>query len=384
MKTVKRPDLIKRIRKSLKDYKVTALVGPRQVGKTTLAKSIAKIIKAKNIHFFDLEDPTDYALLDNAKLTLEPLTGLIIIDEIQRRPELFKYLRVKADSLDRNSRILILGSSSRDLIENASESLAGRIQYIEVTGFSLAEVNDAEKLFERGSYPLSYTAKTLKDSYSWRKSYTQSYIERDLKALGIDLPAQSLRRFMEMLAGYHGQIFNSSEIGKSMGFSHTTARKYVDILVSTFLIRELKPWNEQIIQRQVKQPKIYFRDSGLLNYFLGIKSHIELVRNPRLGSLWEGFALEETIKLIEADSSDLYFWALHQEGELDLLWRNGVERIGFEFKYGDSPQITLSMKKSLDLLKLDHLYIVYPGNKMAKLDSKVTLLPLAQNIKQLK
>ena len=375
MKTVKRSDLIKRIRKSLKDYKVTALIGPRQVGKTTLAKAIAKLLKIKNVHFFDLEDPTDYTLLENAKLTLEPLSGLIIIDEVQRRPELFKYLRVKADSLDKNSKILILGSSSRDLIENASESLAGRIQYIEVTGFSLAEVNDTEKLFERGSYPLSYTAKTLSDSYSWRKSYTQSYIERDLKALGIDLPAQSLRRFMEMLAGYHGQIFNSSEIGKSMGFSHTTARKYVDILVSTFLIRELKPWNEQIIQRQVKQPKIYFRDAGLLNFFLGVRSHVELLRNPKLGSLWEGFALEETIKLIKADSADLYFWALHQQGELDLFWKNGSKKIGFEFKYADSPRITASMKKSLDLLKLDHLYLIYPGKKMARLDAKVTLLP---------
>lgn len=376
MKTIKRPGLIANIRKSLKDYKVTALVGPRQIGKTTLAKIVSKLLKVKNVHFFDLEDPTDYTLLENAKLTLEPLTGLIIIDEVQRRPELFKYLRVKADSLDRNSRILILGSSSRDLIENASESLAGRIQYIEVAGFSLAEVKDAEKLFERGSYPLSYMAKTLNDSYSWRKSYTQAYIERDLKALGIDLPSQSLRRFMEMLAGYHGQIFNSSEIGKSMGFSHTTARKYVDILVSTFLIRELKPWNERIIQRQVKQPKIYFRDSGLLNYFLGTRSHAELIRNPKLGSLWEGFALEETIKLIQADSADLYFWALHQEGELDLIWKNGIQKIGFEFKYADSPQITASMKKALDLLKLDHLYIIYPGKKMAKLDTKVTLLPL--------
>lgn len=380
MSKIKRPDLLKKIQKSLKNYKVTALVGPRQVGKTTLAKAMVKLIKAKNVHFFDLEDPTDYALLENAKLTLEPLTGLIVIDEIQRRPELFKYLRVKADSMDKQTKILILGSSSRDLIENASESLAGRIQYIEVCGFSLDEAKNVDKLFERGSYPLSFTAKSLNDSYSWRKSYTQSYIERDLKLLGIDLSAQSLRRFMEMLAGYHGQIFNSSEIGKSMGFSHTTARKYTDILISTFLVRELKPWNEQIIQRQVKQPKIYFRDSGLVNYFLGIRSHSELIRNPKIGSLWEGFALEETIKLIEADPADLYFWSLHQQGELDIFWKNGSDRIGFEFKYADNPQISPSMRKALDLLRLDHLYLVYPGTKFTKLGEKITLLPLGKKL----
>lgn len=380
MRNIKRPELMKKIRESLKGHKVTALIGPRQVGKTTLAKNIAKLSKLKPIHFFDLEDPTDYDLLENAKLTLGPLKGLILIDEIQRRPELFKYLRVKADSLTKDTKILILGSSSRDLVEKASESLAGRIHYIEIPGLSIDEVVDKEKLFERGSYPLSFTAKTNQESYSWRKSYTQSYIERDLKALGIDLPAQSLRRFMEMLAGYHGQIFNSSEIGKSMGFSHTTARKYVDILVSSFLIRELRPWSEQIISRQVKQPKIYFRDSGLLNYFLAIKSYSELVRNPRLGSLWEGFALEETIKNINAESADLYFWSLHQNGELDLFWKNGSKRIGFEFKYADSPKVTLSMKKAIELLKLDHLYVVYPGDKRAELDQKITLLPLGGHL----
>lgn len=383
MKLIKRPELTNAIRKSLKTYKVTALIGSRQVGKTTLAKSIAKLLKIKNVHFFDLEDPTDFNLLDNAKLTLEPLSGLIIIDEVQRRPELFKYLRVKADNLDNKSKILILGSSSRDLIENASESLAGRIQYIEIPGLSLSEVSSShsQKLFERGSYPLSYNAQSSKDSYSWRKSYTQSFIERDLKNLGIDLPAQSVRRFMEMLAGYHGQIFNASEIGKSMGFSHTTARKYLDVLISTFLIRELKPWNEQIIQRQVKQPKIYFRDSGLVNYFLGIQSHDELIRNPRLGSLWEGFALEETIKLIQADPADLYFWAIHQQGELDLLWKVGTKKIGFEVKYAEAPNITRSMLKAIDLLKLDHLYIIYPGKKSAKLSDKVTLLSLGEKPK---
>ncbi len=380
MPVVKRTKLFKEIRASLSKNKVTALIGPRQIGKTTLARQLAKSLNAEKVHFFDLEDPTDFDILENAKLALESLEGLIIIDEVQRRPEIFKYLRVKADQMSKKTKILLLGSSSRDLIESSSESLAGRIRYIEVTGFSLDEVPSVKKLFEQGAFPTTYLAKTPIESYRWIRSYSQAYLERDLRGLGIDLPPQSLRRFLEMLAGYHGQIFNSSELGKSLGFSHTTARKYVDILTSTFLIRELKPWHEQILQRQVKQPKIYFRDSGILNYFLGIRSSQELYRHPRLGSLWEGFALEQTIKQIGAESEDLYFWSLHQNGELDLFWKNGQKRIGFEFKYSDTAKVSSSMKKAIELLKLDHLYIVYPGTKKSVLDKKITLLPLGQPI----
>jgi len=380
MTTIRRNDQIENIKQSFKHHRVTALIGPRQVGKTTLVKKFIKNESDKKIHFFDLEDPTDYDLLENAKLTLGPLEGIIIIDEVQRRPELFKYLRVKSDTMKKSSKIILLGSSSRDLLEQSSESLAGRIRYIEIPGLSIEETNKADKLFLRGGMPLSFTAKTELGSYEWRKSYVQSYIERDLKTLGIDLPPQGLRRLLEMLVGFHGQIFNSSELGKSLGFSHTTARKYLDIISSTFLIRELKPWNQSMIQRQVKQPKIYFRDSGLVNYFLGIRSNKELSRNPRLGSLWEGFALEETIKIIKAEPEDLYFWAIHQNGELDLLWKKKSQMIGFEFKYADSPKITLSMNKALELLKLDHLYVVYPGKTKAKLSKKVTLLPLGMDI----
>ncbi len=381
MAKIKRISLMKQLENSVKKSRITALIGPRQVGKTSLAKAFIKIRKTQLVHFFDLEDPTDFDLLENAKLTLEPLEGLIVIDEVQMRPELFTYLRVKSDQMKKTSRILLLGSSSRDLIEKSSESLAGRIRYIEVSGFSLAEVTPADKIFLRGSLPLSFSAKSDQDSYDWRKSYVQSAIERDFRGLGIDLPSQSLRRMIEMMAGYHAQIFNSSELGKSLGFSHTTARKYLDILVGTFLIRELKPWNESILQRQVKQSKIYFRDSGLTNYFLGLKSKSELYRNPRLGSLWEGFALEETIKMIGAEPEDLYFWALHQGGELDLFWKNGPKRIGFEFKYSDHPKVTSSMIKAQKILHLDHLYIVYPGTKQASLGQKTSLLPLGFKFK---
>ena len=380
VKILKRQNLETRIRKSLKSNKVTILIGPRQVGKTTLAKNLAKRVRRNEYSFFDLEDPTDFKLLENAKLTLEPLEGLIIIDEVQRRPELFPYLRVKADQMSKSTRLLLLGSSSRDLIESASESLAGRVQYIEVTGFTLDEIPKgpvaAETLFSHGGFPLSFLAKNNIESIQWRKSYSQSFLERDLRGLGLDLNPQTLRRFLEMLAGYHGQIFNASEIGKSLGFSHTTARKYLDVLISTFLIRELKPWHEQILQRQVKQPKIYFRDSGIVNYFLGLKNAKELLRTPRLGSLWEGFALEQTVQKLGAESEDLYFWALHQNGELDLLWTNSGRKYGFEFKYSDTPGVTLSMRKSLEFLKLDHLFIVHPGERQAKLDQNITLLPL--------
>jgi uncharacterized protein len=362
------------IKSSLANSKVTGLIGPRQVGKTTLARGLAKLRKER--HFFDLEDPTDFDLLANAKLTLGNLSGLIIIDEIQRKPELFPYLRVKADQLTKKDSILLLGSSSRDLIEKTSESLAGRIRYIEISGLSLSEVKDSNRLFLRGGLPPSFTARNDRESFQWRKDYLRSYIERDLRGLGIELPPQSLRRLLEMLTGYHGQIFNSSELGKSMGFSHTTARKYLDILIGTFLVRELKPWSESVIQRQVKQPKIYIRDSGLLFSILGLQSEKDILRHPRLGSFWEGFALEETIKIIRAPFDELYFWALHQNGELDLLWKSGEKKIGFEFKYADSPQITTAMRNAINLLNLDHLYVVYPGTKRAPLDKRVTLIPL--------
>lgn len=378
MSKIKRLDLVKKIQKSIKYFKVTALIGPRQVGKTTLAKEIYKKSKFKKVHFFDLEDPTDFDLLSNPKLALSALEGLIVIDEIQIRPELFKYLRVKSDEMSLKTKILILGSSSRDLIESASESLAGRINYIEIHGISLSEFDNSKALFFRGGFPLSLTARSRDQSYAWRKAYSLAYLERDLKGLGIDLPSQSLRRFIEMLAGYHGQILNLSELGKSIGISHTTVRKYVDILVSTFLLRELKPFNEQIIQRQVKQPKIFFRDSGILNYFLSVQSEEDLYRNPRLGSLWEGFAMEESIKSIGADTSDIYFWSIHQGGELDLLWIHGGVRTGFEFKYADSPRVTKSMHQAIHLLKLDHLYVVYPGDKKSVLDANITLIPLSK------
>lgn len=382
MKQIPRDHLIQQISLLFKSHKIVGLTGPRQVGKTTLARSISKKFE-QDIHFFDLEDPTDEALLNNPKLALEKLEGLIVIDEIQRKPELFTYLRVKADVMRPKTRILILGSSSRDLIEKSSESLAGRIAYLEIPTLSLGEVNDSDKLFFRGGYPNSFLSSNEAHSFQWRKSYLQSYVERDLRDLGIDLNSQTLRRFLEMCAGYHGQIFNASEIGKSIGLSHTTVRKYLDILKSTFLIRELKPWNESILQRQVKQPKIYFKDIGLLYTLLGIQNKRELLRNPKLGSLWEGFALDELIKCLNLENDDIYFWALHQIGEIDLFAKFKNRRIGFEFKYTDKPNFTKSMHIADESLNLDFIFFIYPGEKISEISKNVFAIPLNQ-VQQIK
>lgn len=382
MPAIKRTAYLRAISASLKESRITAILGPRQVGKSTLAKRFSK--KFKQTHFFDLEDPTDFDLLQNPKLTLQNLEGLIIIDEIQLRPEIFPYLRVKADKLKRSDRILILGSASRDLLELSAETLAGRIRYIELMPFSIEETQGIKKsenidrLFLRGGFPPSFLSSSDDSSFRWRHDYIQSYCERDLRTLGIDLPTRTIRRFLEMLVGFHGQIFNASEIGRSLGLSHTTARKYLDILCSTFLVRELKPYSESILQRQVKQPKIYIRDSGITNSLLGITSRSEIQKNPRLGALWEGFALEETIKLLKLDADDLYFWALHQIGEIDLLWKKGDRKIGFEFKYADSPKLSASVYKAIEILKLEKVFVIYPGSKRAMLDQKIELLPLNQ------
>lgn len=377
---IERTNYLESIQKSFKTSKAVILVGPRQIGKSHLAKSFAHQNRSKfsQIHFFDLEDPTDFSLLENPKLSLEPLEGLIVIDEVQRRPELFPYLRVKLDSLPRASRILLLGSASRDLIEQSGETLAGRIAYIEVKGLDLAEAKDSQKLFSRGGYPPSFLASSQSNSYEWRKNYLQSFIERDLRLMGIELPAATLRRFMEMLCAYHGGIFNASEIGKSLGISHTTIRKYVDILSSSFIVRQLLPWHENIKQRQVKSPKIFFRDHGLFFNLMGLKTKNEIHRNPKIGGIWEGFALEETLKHFQIEEHDAYFWSMHQGAELDLLWINKGKKIGFEFKYSDKPSISPSMKTAIDILQLTHLYVIHPGEKSSPIDKKIELLSINQ------
>jgi predicted AAA+ superfamily ATPase len=366
-----------KIQTQLRVQPICAILGPRQVGKTTLAKAFAQEFFPENARLFDLENPTDLIQLENPLLTLSNVAqSLIVIDEIQLRPELFPVLRVLVDGVLKDRKFLILGSASRDLIRQSSETLAGRIGYMELFPFSLEETKDSRQLWLRGGFPRSYLAASDEDSYIWRKNYISTYLERDIPSFGFDIPPAQLRRFWLMLAHYHGQIFNANEIGKSLGISHHTARSYLDILAGTFMVLMLAPWFENIKKRQVKSPKIYFRDSGILHALLGIATYDELQTNPRLGSFWEGFALEEIIRTLQLAPEEYYFWATQAQAELDLLVVRGRKRIGFEFKYTDRPATTKSMHIALEDLKLDHLILVFPGDVVFPLADKITVYGL--------
>lgn len=358
-----RSDFLQKIDQAFKVFPVVALLGPRQCGKTTLAKQfIAE--QEPNMprqNYFDLEDITDIARLAHPKLTLTPLENLIVIDEIQKVPELFSTLRVLVDDLIPR-RFLILGSASRELIRQSSETLAGRIHYIELTPFSFFEVQNIDQLWLRGGFPKSYLAETIESSYLWRQSYIQTFLEQDIPNLGIQIPSLQLRRFWMMMAHYHGNILNASELGRSLDISYKTVKNYLDILVGTFMLREVPPWFENIKKRQVKSSKIYFRDTGILHCLLGIQNEADLLTHPKLGALWEGMALEEIIRLYQANAGEYFFWSTQSHAELDLLILKNGKRLGFEFKYTDNPKVTKSMRISFEELKLDQLTIISPGN----------------------
>ena len=342
---------------------MVALLGPRQCGKTTLAKNYIQLKNKKfpEENYFDLEDTTDLARLAYPKMMLESLKGLIVVDEIQRRPELFPTLRVLVDKNPKSQRYLILGSASRDLIQQSSETLAGRIGYLELTPFSYMETKNTQKLWVRGGFPRSYLAKDEQKSQLWREDYIRTFLERDIPSLGIQVPARELRRFWMMLAHYHGNLFNASEIGRALGLNHKTVQRYLDILTGTFMMRELQPWFENISKRQVKASKIYFRDSGIFHTLLGVANHSALLTSPKIGASWEGFALEEIIRFHQARIEECYFWSTHGEAELDLLIIKNGKRLGFEFKYTDAPKMTKSMVIAQEDLKLDKLFVIYPG-----------------------
>lgn len=370
---MQRKKYLQEIKTQFQVHPVCAILGPRQVGKTTLAKMYVAEAHQKKVHFFDLENPVDLARLENPMLALSTLSAeLIVIDEVQRSPELFPILRVLADEQTRKRKFLVLGSASRDLIRQSSETLAGRIGYIELMPFSLLETKKVELLWLRGGFPRSYLATDDSESYLWRQSYITTFLERDIPSLGFQIPAQQIRRFWLMLAHYHGQIFNASELGRSLGISDHTVRKYLDILVGTFMIRTLTPWFENLGKRQVKSPKIYFRDSGILHALLGIQNEEQLNSYPKLGAFWEGFALEEVIYASRARAEECYFWATQSGAELDLFIFKDGKRLGFEFKYTDSPKITASMRIVQHDLELDHLYIIFPGKEAFPLAEGIT------------
>lgn len=374
---MKRLYLLKQIELNLKSQPICALLGPRQAGKTTLARMFVEDFFKNDAYFFDLEDPMDLERLQKPMLTFSQIKeGLIVIDEIQLRPDLFPILRVLVDKLGNRNKFLILGSASKELIKQSSESLAGRIGYIEVMPFSIEETHESSKLWLRGGFPRSYLANNLDESINWRRNYVTTFLEQDIPNLGFQIPSQQLRRFWLMLAHYHGQILNSSELGRALGISHHTVKSYIDILVGTFMIRILEPWFENLSKRQVKSPKIYFRDSGIFHTLMSINNEEQLYNNPKVGASWEGFALEETIRYSHVYANECFFWATQAGAELDLLIHQGSKRIGIEFKYTDNPKATKSMHIAIEDLKIDHIYIIIPGKSSYVLDEKISVCGL--------
>lgn len=371
MLQIKRTHLKKRIEQTIDCSPITVLLGPRQCGKTTISQTISYHSKSE---FFDLENPEDTARLSFPMLTLKPLKGLIIIDEIQRMPELFNILRVLADRKNSEAKFLVLGSASTDIVKGVSESLAGRASFIDMSGFTLEETGNSNllKLWDRGGFPRSYTAKDSNESLSWRNDFIRTFLERDIPQLGIHIPSTALRKFWTMLAHYHGQIWNAAEFAKSMGTSEPTIKKYLDILTGAYVIRQIQPWFENLKKRQVKSPKIFIRDSGILHALLSLPEG-NILRHPKLGASWEGFIIEQLLNKYE--TRDYYFWATHTGAELDLLIFHNSQKIGFEIKYADAPKTTKSMHSALESLNLDKLFVIYPGSKRYLIDEKIEVLP---------
>lgn len=375
---IPRPQAYKNITKILELFPVAALLGPRQCGKTTLARIIAE----KNPStFFDLENPVDVARLTAPMSVLENIKGLVIIDEIQRKPELFELLRVLTDRADNPAKFLILGSASPDMVKGASESLAGRIGFTDLSGFNLWEagVENRDSLWVRGGFPNSFLAPDDNGSMVWRENFIRTFLERDIPQLGISIPSETLRRFWTMIAHYHGRVWNAAQFARSMGTSEITARRYLDILAGAYMVRVLPPWFENLRKRQVKAPKIYIRDSGIFHALLQLENLSDIQGHPMLGSSWESFALEHVVGAF--NNRDIYFWATHAGAELDLLVMSKGKRYGFEFKYVDAPGTTRSMRTAINDLALEHLWVVYPGKEEYDLDETISVIPVSGILK---
>ena len=363
------------VRTALRRSRIVALLGPRQCGKTTLAR---QFVAEDSLNYFDLEDPQSLARLAEPDLALRNLKGLVVIDEIQRQPELFPLLRVLADRKPLQARFLILGSASPVLLHQSSETLAGRLETIPLEGFRLADLGSKAqgRLWLRGGFPLSYVAKIEINSIAWRRQFMRTYLERDIPQLGLDIPAVALRRFWNMLAHYHAQIWNGAELARALSVSEPTVRRYLDLLTGVFMLRQLPPWFENLGKRQVKAPKVFVRDSGLLHALLGITNQRDLEFHPKVGASWEGFAIEEVLKALRPDEA--YYWATHQGAEVDLLLFKNGRRIGVECKRKDAPTLTPSMRIALNDLKLDRLVVVYPGERRYTLADRIEAIPLAE------
>jgi predicted AAA+ superfamily ATPase len=347
-----------------------ALLGARQVGKTTLARQIARRA-GRGSTYFDLQDPRQLAQLDEPTLALEGLRGLVVLDEIQRRPDLFPVLRVLADRPRKPARFLVLGSASPDLLRQSSESLAGRIAFHHLQGLDLEEVgiDRLERLWFRGGFPRAYLARTHGESQRWLRNFILTFLERDLPSLGVTIPPRTIERFWAMLCHYHGQVWNSSEFARSFGVSHTTVHKYLDILTSAFVVQQLPPWTENVGKRVVKSPKVYIADPGILHTLIDVESPQALKRHPKLGASWEGFILGQVVRAIDARPDQCFFWATHAGAELDLLVVRGADRRGFEIKRTDTPSITASMRTAKETLRLKRLDVIHAGRRSFSLGS---------------
>lgn len=374
---------INQIKSLLSQSPIVAIIGARQVGKTTITYEIEKSWNSP-VTRFDCEDSDDLMRLNEPKLALKDLTGLVIIDEIQRKPDLFPLLRVLVDRQSNKAQFLILGSASPKLLKQSSESLAGRISYFNLNGFSLTEIGEDNevKLWTRGGFPRSYLAKSDKTSFAWRKEFIRTFLERDIPQLGFNIPAITLRRFWNMLAHYHGQIWNGSELGRAFGMSHASVKRYVDLLSDALVVWQLKPWYQNISKRQVKAPKVYIKDSGILHGLLGIETFSGLENHPKIGASWEGFVISEILTKLNLELDDAYFWATHAGAELDLLVFVDGQAYGFEVKRTTTPKITPSMKYSLNNLSLKKLFVIHAGEHVFDLSKNIKAIPL-NNIQHL-
>jgi hypothetical protein len=361
------------IEKALGRSRAVALLGPRQCGKTTLARQIVDI---HSPNYFDLEDPSTLIGFEDPKTALENLKGIVVIDEVQRRPDVFPIFRVLLDRVPLPAKFLILGSASPDLLKQSSESLAGRLELIEMEGFGLSEVGEKKqmRLWNRGGFPLSFLAKNDKDSLVWRVDFIRTFLERDLReAQGLDVPVVTLHKFWIMLAHSHGKIWNASPFASSLGLTHPTVKKYLDILTGLFMVRQLQPWYANIKKRQVKSPKVYIRDTGLLHALIGINIEQELPRHPICGSSWEAFVIEEIIRSVEPH--DIYYWATHQGAEIDLVFFKGGKMYGVEVKRADAPAMTKSIETALECLDIERIAVIYPGKRRYSIHKQVDVVP---------
>ncbi len=371
---IPRPTYLAAIAEGLESNPVVALLGPRQCGKTSLARTLAA---QRECEFFDLEDPVDRRRLEAPKLALQGRRGIVVIDEVQRKPELFEILRVIVDDPSNRARFLLLGSAAPRLVKGASETLAGRISFVDMSGFDMSEIDSAgaSKLWLRGRFPRSFLARDDATSHRWRDDFIRTFLERDVPLLGITIPAETLRRFWTMVAHYHGQVWNAAEFARSLGRAEATARRYLDILSGAYLVRQLQPWHANVGKRQVKAPKIYVRDTGLLHTLLSLRTAEQVHSHPKYGASWEGFVIEEIVTA--ARTRDAYFWATHAGAELDLLLFRGGRSLGFEIKVTDAPRTTKSMRIAIRDLGLHHLYVVYPGSTTYPLDDAITALSVS-------